>query len=344
MLLLKTLGIALILGLATADKCSDCLAQGKHWCVTVNSCGFTPCVTTITVCLEQVLGQKLNKLEKALNCPELPDKAHAYDDSFMRNKVFITHSAAYNMDPQKCFTSKMPSMKVSKVVNVNCDRYGPKAMCFSFTAYDTTQRVIALTFRGTEGGTQLTEEILDFFHGKKAFFDAGNVFEYFYDAFLFQWIAGLSQDLRNLKYKYPDYEIWVTGHSMGGAIASIAASYLVKTGLYTSDKIKLVTLGQPRTGDYAFAQWHDATFPYSFRIVHHRDIAAHIPPMEGQDELFHHRTEVWYNNNMTVGMPYTLCAEADGLYCSARQLDYSAEDHIWYFGINFVDWGAAGCP
>ncbi|CAO4368590.1 unnamed protein product [Caenorhabditis nigoni] len=329
MLLLKTLGFTLILGLATADKCSDCLAQGKHWCVTVNACGFTPCVTTIT---------------KALNCPELPDKAHAYDDAFMRNKVFITHSAAYNMDPQKCFTSKMPSMKVSKVVNVNCDRYGPKAMCFSFTAYDTTQRVLALTFRGTEGGTQLTEDRALKIVGKKAFFDAGNVFEYFYDAFLFQWNGGLSQDLRNLKYKYPDYEIWVTGHSMGGAIASIAASYIVKTGLYTSDKIKLVTLGQPRTGDYAFAQWHDATFPYSFRIVHHRDIAAHIPPMEGQDELFHHRTEVWYNNNMTVGMPYTLCAEADGLYCSARQVDYSTEDHVWYFGINFVDWGAAGCP
>lgn len=47
---------------------------------------------------------------------------------------------------------------------------------------------------------------------------------------------------------------------------------------------------------------------------------------------------------MTIGQPYTLCAEADGLYCSNRQLDYSTEDHVWYFGINFVDWGAAGCP
>ncbi|CBZ39491.1 Fungal lipase-type domain-containing protein [Caenorhabditis elegans] len=217
-------------------------------------------------------------------------------------------------------------------------------MCFSFTAIDTVQKVIAMTFRGTEGAAQLSEEILDFFHGKKAFFDSGSVFEYFYDAFLFQWNGGLQQDLRKLKYQYPDYEIWVTGHSMGGAIASIAASYIVKIGIFTPDKIKLVTLGQPRTGDYAFATWHDATFPYSFRIVHHRDIAAHIPPMEGQDELFHHRTEVWYNNNMTIGQPYQLCAEADGLYCSNRNLDYSGEDHVWYFGINFVEWGQAGCP
>uniref|UniRef100_A0A8R1EUC8 Lipase_3 domain-containing protein n=1 Tax=Caenorhabditis japonica TaxID=281687 RepID=A0A8R1EUC8_CAEJA len=332
--------ISAFLGLATTDKCSDCLADGKHWCVTVNACGFTPCITTIT---------------KPLNCPELPDKAHAYDDGFIRDKVLITHSAAYNMDPQKCFDSKMPTMKVSKTVNVNCDRYGPKAMCFGFTAVDTVQKVIALTFRGTEGNVQLTEEILDFFHGKKPFFDAGNVFEYFYDAFLFQWNGGLQQDIRKLKYQYPSYELWVTGHSMGGAIASIAASYIVKSALYTADSIKLVTLGQPRTGDYDFAAWHDRTFPYSFRIVHHRDIAAHIPPQDGPDELFHHRTEVWqfytahmrvsrYNNNMTLGEPYHLCAEADGLYCSARQLDVSAEDHVWYFGRNFVEWGQAGCP
>uniref|UniRef100_A0A1I7UFB8 Lipase_3 domain-containing protein n=1 Tax=Caenorhabditis tropicalis TaxID=1561998 RepID=A0A1I7UFB8_9PELO len=188
----------------------------------------------------------------------------------------------------------MPTMSLSKTFSVNCSEFGPQTNCFGFTSFDTTQKVVVMSFRGTQGATQLTEEILDFFTGKKPFFnDAGHIFTYFYDAFFFLWNGGLQQDIRNLKYKYPDYELWVTGHSLGGAIASIAASYVVHTGLYSGDNVKLVTMGQPRTGDYDYAVWHDKMFPYSFRIVHHKDIVPHIPPQYGKDELFHHRTEIW---------------------------------------------------
>ncbi|CAB3401816.1 unnamed protein product [Caenorhabditis bovis] len=234
---LFVLVLPLLTILCSADKCSDCLASGKHWCETLKKCGVSPCLTAIT---------------KALNCPELPDKAHAYDDNFIRTKVFITHAAAYNMDPQTCFNKQLPSMRVSQIVNINCDPVGPKANCFSFIAVDTTQKAIVLAFRGTIGNIQLAEELLDFFRAKKQFFDAGHVFEYFYDAFLIQWNAGLQSDLRKLKYQYPGFELWVTGHSLGGAMASIAASYIVKVGLYDGTQIKLVTLGQPRTGDYDY--------------------------------------------------------------------------------------------
>lgn len=324
------LGLALVLSHVEASKCSDCIASGKHWCVTVNECGFSPCVTSIS---------------KALNCPELPDKAHAYDDAFVRSKILVTTAAAFNEHPDKCFKNSMPTMTLSKTFSVKCSAEGPQTNCFGFTSFDTTQKVIVMSFRGTQGATQLTEEILDFFTGKKQLFpDAGNIFTYFYDAFFFLWNGGLSQDIRNLKYKYPDYELWVTGHSLGGAIASIAASYVVHTGLYTGANVKLVTMGQPRTGDYDYALWHDKTFPYSFRIVHHKDIVPHIPPQYGKDELFHHRTEVWYNNNMSTTDPYHICAEADGLYCSNRQLDSYPPDHLTYFDINMPDWGSQGCP
>ncbi|CCD67058.1 Fungal lipase-type domain-containing protein [Caenorhabditis elegans] len=307
-----------------SSKCTDCIASGKHWCVTVNECGFSPCVTSVS---------------KPLNCPELPDKAHAYDDNFVRTKIVPMTAAANNVNPEKCFKSRIPTMSISKTFSTNCSEVGPQSNCFGFTSFDTTQKVLVMSFRGTDSPLQLTDEILDFFTGKKQFFpDAGNIFTYFYDAFFFLWNAGLQQDIRQLKYKYPDYELWVVGHSLGGAIASVAASYVVHTGLFTGDKVKLVTMGQPRTGDYDYATWHDKTFPYSFRIVHHKDIVPHIPPQEGADKLFHHRTEVWYNNNMTTTDPYHICAEADGLYCSNRQLDTDIPDHLTYFGVFFPDW------
>ncbi|KAK5971487.1 hypothetical protein GCK32_019360, partial [Trichostrongylus colubriformis] len=57
-------------------------------------------------------------------------------------------------------------------------------------------------------------------------------------------------------------------------------------------------------GDYDFAEWHDATFPYSYRINHHHDPVPHQPPMRGNDELFHYRYEVctttiWLLDNRT---------------------------------------------
>ena len=125
------------------------------------------------------------------------------------------------------------------------------------------------------------------------------------------------------------------GHSLGGALATVCASFLMKLGLATPEHTKLLTFGQPRTGDRDFAQWHDATvrrtptvplivslfqFLYSYRVVHHMDVVPHIPPLGGKDEVWHHRYEIWYNNKMAVGDPYTLCAEDDGRYCSNLQV------------------------
>jgi putative lipase involved disintegration of autophagic bodies len=50
--------------------------------------------------------------------------------------------------------------------------------------------------------------------------------------------------------KYPDYAIVVTGHSLGGAAALIAASELRKT----HPKVTAYTYGQPRVGNMALSQ------------------------------------------------------------------------------------------
>lgn len=40
---------------------------------------------------------------------------------------------------------------------------------------------------------------------------------------------------------------------MGGALAAIAAAKIIESKSIRSDRIKLVTFGQPRTGDSGFA-------------------------------------------------------------------------------------------
>jgi hypothetical protein len=70
--------------------------------------------------------------------------------------------------------------------------------------------------------------------------------------------------------------IWMTGHSLGAALATLAADRL--GGVQA-----LYTFGSPRVGDRAFAD--DFHVP-TYRFVHHRDIVTRVPPFgpyQGKD-------------------------------------------------------------
>ncbi|ETN72237.1 triacylglycerol lipase, partial [Necator americanus] len=72
------------------------------------------------------------------------------------------------------------------------------------------------------------------------------------------WNGGMKDDFNTLRAKYPTYQVWVTGHSLGGAMASLAASYIVAAKLVPAANVELVTFGQPRTGNKEFSAAHDS--------------------------------------------------------------------------------------
>jgi triacylglycerol lipase len=72
--------------------------------------------------------------------------------------------------------------------------------------------------------------------------------------------------------QHPEKRLWITGHSLGGALAVLAASRLPDRvfGLYT--------FGQPRVGDEEFARACQQRFGRRyFRFVHGRDVVPRIP-------------------------------------------------------------------
>lgn len=77
--------------------------------------------------------------------------------------------------------------------------------------------------------------------------------------------------------------IWVTGHSLGGALATLAAARLsLGDGVKNQqlDVQGLYTFGQPRTGNRSFVTAFDQQFKErSFRFVNNNDIVAEVPPM-----------------------------------------------------------------
>ncbi|CAJ0590943.1 unnamed protein product [Cylicocyclus nassatus] len=89
------------------------------------------------------------------------------------------------------------------------------------------------------------------------FLGPGHVSKYFFDAFMSVW-NGLRHAFDEQHKFHPDYEIWVTGHSLGGAMASLAAHYIRRKYDIPANQIKLVTFGQPRTGDDEYSKLFNA--------------------------------------------------------------------------------------
>lgn len=80
-----------------------------------------------------------------------------------------------------------------------------------------------------------------------------------------------------------DQAIWVTGHSLGAALATLAAArFSLGDGIGNRqiDVQGLYTFGQPRTGNRGFVKAFDQRFQgRSFRFVNNNDIVPEVPPM-----------------------------------------------------------------
>ncbi|WP_019502938.1 lipase family protein [Pseudanabaena sp. PCC 6802] len=86
-------------------------------------------------------------------------------------------------------------------------------------------------------------------------------------------------DIRQTITEFQDkgQSLWFTGHSLGGALATLAVAKL----RYEEDKpvYGLYTYGQPRSGDRNFERIFNADFKSrTFRFVNHNDIVSRIPP------------------------------------------------------------------
>ncbi|KAI8837530.1 Alpha/Beta hydrolase protein [Chytridium lagenaria] len=109
---------------------------------------------------------------------------------------------------------------------------------------------------------------------------------------------------------YPFYEVWITGHSLGGALATLAAVDLRQTlnESLPAFRIKLLTFGQPRVGNAKWAEWVDSlSFDYSMRVVNQDDLTPHLPPSFAGFK--HCPDEIWIADEIGTTL---LCSDDNG--------------------------------
>ena len=92
-----------------------------------------------------------------------------------------------------------------------------------------------------------------------------------YNSVKLQMLAKVSA----LSHAHPNAKVIVTGHSLGGAKATLAAVDLTKAG-YNTD---LITYGSPRVGNKKFSEYVDKTLKgLNLRVTYKNDIVTVTPP------------------------------------------------------------------
>jgi hypothetical protein len=72
-------------------------------------------------------------------------------------------------------------------------------------------------------------------------------------------------------------DLYLTGHSLGGAIAVLAGRRMVDTGIPGPSLAGIYTFGQPMVGNAKFAANSEALLPL-YRHVYGQDLVPHLPP------------------------------------------------------------------
>ncbi|KAK3378430.1 Alpha/Beta hydrolase protein [Podospora didyma] len=128
----------------------------------------------------------------------------------------------------------------------------------------------------------------------------------------------------------PSYKVIVTGHSLGGAVGTLATAYLRKAGIPVAE---LITFGSPRVGNSAFAKFVTDQPGAEYRLTHAEDPVPRLPPI-----LFNYRhtsPEYWIDapsNATTITVSdFKVCPGDANIACNGGTKGFDLTEHSIYF-------------
>ncbi|KAJ5159269.1 uncharacterized protein N7500_008920 [Penicillium coprophilum] len=204
-----------------------------------------------------------------------------------------------------------------------------------YIALDHTRELILLTFRGTvsesDGNTDLDivlTPIDEVCTGCTA-----------HHGFWVYWTAIASQattQLRDATSSYPGYKLTVVGHSLGGGIATLAATVLRTQGF----SLDAWTFGAPKPGNMKLAEFiTNQQSPNSiYRATHTTDPVPKVPINLPFLDWSQPSPEYWITQETGVQATADGVQHVEGINSRAgnagsdRDLRWPNPEHGWYFG------------
>ena len=242
--------------------------------------------------------------------PDGADEIAPYDTTLSLKMLLLSAAAYYPHHLQECLGNALPFsyFQVKAVVVKRCDALDDT--CSGYVAISPTEKAIVVIFTGSEDIEQALDIFVESISIPKEEFLGGRVQLYWKKSFEDLW-GGMEPKVRELRASHPHYKVWVTGHSLGGAIASLASAWLSYNEIVPREDIILYTFGSPRSGDYNYALEHHKLVGNSWRVVNFNDVVPHFPLIDLVDIFrgpYHHGIEVYYTEPATsVDSPHREC-------------------------------------
>ncbi|RKP33581.1 Alpha/Beta hydrolase protein, partial [Dimargaris cristalligena] len=135
--------------------------------------------------------------------------------------------------------------------------------------------------------------------------------------------------------KHPSHNLTISGHSLGAALASLAAVDFVHRNKTLANIMRVVTFGKPRVGNQEYADHYNSLDLDSLFVVNKDDIVPHLPPKTLGYR--HENGENWIkpdsNSNTTISCPQVDNDANPNCSASVKFRNLSRKDHHWAWNV-----------
>lgn len=195
-----------------------------------------------------------------------------------------------------------------------------------FVAVDSTNSLIVVSFRGSASIKNWIAD-LDFATVTTDICSGCTAHQGFWDSWT-EARSGVLAAVKSAAASYPNYKIVAVGHSLGGAIADLAAAEMRQSG-YT---VALYTFGSPRIAGPKLSDFITNQPGGNYRVTHYNDPVPRLPPISFG---FVHISPEYYINK-----PNYQIATASDISVYTGNVNYNGNTawiltdvlaHTWYF-------------
>jgi len=222
-----------------------------------------------------------------------------------------------------CTNSACPTPQTNKAVTLRSFR-GAVTDIRGLVVADHVKKVIVVSFRGS---ASIRNWIVDFVFVQTPCSDlvSGCLA---HSGFYASWKEVQSTVLaavKAAKASYPSYQVVATGHSLGGAVATLGAAYIRKAGI----PVHLYTYGAPRVGNNALASFVTSQIGVEARVTNRRDPVPRLPPIILN--FRHTSPEYWISGTSSAAADITYCSGFANVNCNGGTLGLAFAHHGSYF-------------
>jgi triacylglycerol lipase len=159
----------------------------------------------------------------------------------------------------------------SLVGDIAASAYDSRPERFGFVIM--SEQCAVMAFRGTGSAVDWVSDFIAQQTPYRPVRGAGQTHKGFTDIYM----SARDQIYALLAQLPPGLPLFITGHSLGGALATLAALDIARNTPFRSPIV--YTYGAPRIGDPKFVQTYNYCVPTHWRFQNEHDIVPHLPPL-----------------------------------------------------------------